>query len=179
MLWKYYPSMFEDVDLDELLEKVESLVEDNIVGRYKIERKSCKIVGERIDDVVFSYRNFAVYNWSVSRIIRRIKRKIEKELNLRPFDYCLVHLYKDGNSSIAWHNDNEALDSEVVSVSFGATRKFRFRKIGTTKGWKKEFLLGHGDVLLMKVGCQSKYQHTVPKEKRITEPRINLTFRYY
>lgn len=93
------------------------------------------------------------------------------------FDYVLCHYYPDGNASINWHNDKEALDSDVVSVSFGSQRYFRFRLIGKTKGWIDQFELEHGDVFHMLCGCQRKLEHCVPVQKRITEPRINLTFR--
>lgn len=92
-------------------------------------------------------------------------------------DYCLVHLYLDGEAGIAWHNDKEALNSNVVSVSFGATRVFRLRNIGQTQGWVGSFNLNSGDLFIMGPLCQQKYEHTIIKSKLVTESRINLTFR--
>jgi len=64
----------------------------------------------------------------------------------------------------------------IASVSFGAARDFvlrhnldRSRKISTT--------LSAGDVLIMAGTMQEHWQHSIPKRKGVTEPRINLTFR--
>jgi alkylated DNA repair dioxygenase AlkB len=61
-------------------------------------------------------------------------------------------------------------------VSFGAPRDFvlrhnleRSRKISTT--------LSAGDVLIMTGTTQQHWQHSIPKRKGISQPRINLTFR--
>jgi len=51
------------------------------------------------------------------------------------------------------------------------------RKIKETRGWDYEWDLNAGDLIIMKVGCQSQYKHTVPKQLRVTKPRLNLTFR--
>ena len=99
--------------------------------------------------------------------------------NGETYDYVLVHIYYSGKGSIAYHNDSEAMNSSIASVSFGSTRKFRFRKIGKTKGWDHEFRLGSGDLFMMYKGCQSKYMHSVPIERSVKSQRINLTFRKY
>jgi len=90
-----------------------------------------------------------------------------EELCGRTIDYALLHLYKDGTAHIGWHNDKEALDGEIVSVSFGHPRLFRIKGIDQTSGWLKEYTLGHGDVLIMKRGMQRLYKHSVPKQLKI------------
>jgi len=107
-----------------------------------------------------------------------IRDKVEKHTGIK-FDYVLFHIYATGKSSIGFHADEEALDSTVVSVSLGATRKFRFKKIGRTKGWDHELHLKSGDVVIMHPGCQEVYLHCVPKELKVKIARINLTFRQY
>lgn len=64
----------------------------------------------------------------------------------------------------------------IASVSFGAARDFvlrhnldRSRKISTR--------LSAGDVLIMAGSTQQHWQHSIPKRKGVTQPRINLTFR--
>lgn len=104
------------------------------------------------------------------------------------FDYVLCHIYEDGSDYIGWHCDREALNTPIVSVSLGPTegsRKFRFRKMGETKGWEEEFDLVSGDVLIMhgptkkREGCQRVYKHGVPSTKKKVSPRMNLTFRQF
>lgn len=118
------------------------------------------------------------HDWSKSPIIRSIREHFQRKLGV-PIDYCLMHLYVDGNVSIGYHSDKEAMNDPVISVSFGATRKFRFRKIGDKRGYDTELLLKSGDVVIMKEDCQRHYKHSVPVEKGVKGPRINLTFRRY
>lgn len=43
------------------------------------------------------------------------------------FNVCLLNLYHDVNDGMAWHSDNEKAlknNSAIVSLSFGAERKF-------------------------------------------------------
>ena len=105
----------------------------------------------------------------------------------KTYDYVLVHIYDTGDAGISYHRDNEALNSSISSVSLGATRKFRFKKIGRKKGWDSELYLHDGDLVIMhgpdpisgRKSCQNIYLHSVPVEKKVKEPRINLTFREY
>ena len=118
------------------------------------------------------------YDWSVCPIVQQIRRHFQTVFDTK-LDYCLMHLYLDGDASIGYHSDREALNSMIISVSFGATRKFRFRKISDKIGYHTELRLKSGDVVIMKNTCQRYYKHTVPVEKKIKTPRINLTFRRF
>jgi alkylated DNA repair dioxygenase AlkB len=96
------------------------------------------------------------------------------------FNCCLCNLYRDGSDLIGWHSDDEpefGSDPEVASVSFGSPRTFRMRR-KSNHADKMDFELGDKSLLLMPKGTQSEWQHMVPKTKKITGPRINLTFRY-
>ncbi len=165
-MWTYYPGTFQQFPLQCLLDEISPLVTQNS------SRQSCVFYSEGTE-VIYSMNS---YPWPTSGLIPQIKAYIEATLKTE-FDYCLAHIYPDGNSSIAWHNDKESLCEEIISVSFGQTRKFRLRKLLATKGWDAEFLLQHGDVFHMHRGCQSVYEHTVPKETTVDGLRINLTFR--
>jgi len=103
--------------------------------------------------------------------------KVASALIESPINWVLCHIYPTGGSTIGYHSDREALHTYVVSMSIGATRKFRFRKRGATKGFEYQLDLADGDVLVMKPGCQSKYAHSLIKEAKVKDPRINLTFR--
>lgn len=147
-------------------------------------------------DYAYSQANMSPISYTKTPIISSIKHEVEKILeteilkNSKPgttkvvpkFSGCLAHIYRDGKDYIGWHNDREAISpplNHVVSISFGASRKFRFRRIGDTKGWKHEFNLNSGDMLYMYGECQQIYKHTVPKQLRIKDGRINLTFRVF
>jgi alkylated DNA repair dioxygenase AlkB len=97
----------------------------------------------------------------------------------------LLNHYRDGNDSIAYHADNEAVDIDkniIASISVGATRVFCLRpKNGRTKPLvaepKMKFELSHGSLIVMQGDTQKSWIHAIPKDAKVTEPRINLTFR--
>jgi hypothetical protein len=91
----------------------------------------------------------------------------------------LCNLYRDGRDSMGWHSDDEAeLGAQpcIASLSLGATRRFRLRH-RHDPGLRLELELAPGSLLLMAGTTQRNYRHDLPKSARITEPRINLTFR--
>ena len=79
---------------------------------------------------------------------------------------------------MAWHSDAEKdlkKNGAIASVSFGAERKFSFKHKETAE--KVEIILPHGSLLIMKADTQSNWLHRLPPTKKISTPRINLTFR--
>lgn len=101
-------------------------------------------------------------------------------------DSCNMNLYEDGGSAVGWHADDESLfqgkfqDIAIISVSFGATRKFELRY-----NWPEEgdaavirIPIKSGDLMTMEGMCQKHLQHRVPKEEYVSSPRINLTWRW-
>ncbi len=79
---------------------------------------------------------------------------------------------------MAWHSDGEKdlkKDGTIASMSFGAERKFSFKHKQTQE--KIELMLEHGSLLLMKDTTQTHWLHRLPPTKKVTGPRVNLTFR--
>lgn len=130
-----------------------------------------------VGDSNYNQGNIPPIDWSLVPYITGLRNFLAIIFHVQP-DYCLVHLYIDGSARINWHNDKEAWTSDVFSISFGATRKFRFRRIKQKTGYLKELLLHSGDLVWMKPGCQQKFLHCVPPTLSVKEPRINLTFRF-
>jgi len=95
------------------------------------------------------------------------------------FTHCLANLYRDGNDSMGWHADNEkelGKDPVIASLSIGGPRKFQLKHIKNPQ-LKHSLFLDHGSLLIMKGKTQEFWKHQLPKSKKITESRINLTFR--
>lgn len=95
------------------------------------------------------------------------------------FNSVLVNLYRNGDDSMGWHADDEpelGPSPVIASLSLGATRRFRFRHRRTREIVEHD--LTGGSLLVMSGACQSAWMHAVPKQKRITEARVNLTFRF-
>lgn len=99
---------------------------------------------------------------------------------------CNLNLYEDGGMSVGWHSDDERLfqgkfsDCRILSLSLGVARKFELRLNWPEDGEKSihRMLLGDGDICSMEGMVQKHFQHRVPRDDHIEEPRINLTWRW-
>jgi alkylated DNA repair dioxygenase AlkB len=102
-----------------------------------------------------------------------------------PFNSVLANLYRDGNDSMGWHSDDEpelGRQPTIASISLGAERHFQLRRRKKTEsksnaGPSTNRLLPHGSLLLMSGNSQRDWQHALPKRRRVSKPRVNLTFR--
>lgn len=95
------------------------------------------------------------------------------------FNSVLLNWYRSGADHISWHTDAEpelGKNPLIASINFGATRRFLLRRQDEHKQ-KLEIPLNHGSVLVMAGALQHHWQHSVPKQKKITQSRVNLTFR--
>ena len=95
------------------------------------------------------------------------------------FYFVLLNRYRSGSDSVAWHSDHEVpnVPQPVIgSLTLGATRAFDLRP----KAHHRRIIsidLDHGDLLVMRGDTQRNWEHRVVKNPRISEERINLTFR--
>ena len=189
--WNYIARFFDDRDnsyylrlLKESSDLLTSLPSANRVSYVLTSRKSTDVIDltnmkqqeDKPVNLPYGYSYIQSVDWSFCKTVEKIKSTLEKYFETT-FDYCLFHLYTTGQANINWHNDKEALNSDVVSVSFGASRKFRLRHLGSTRGYQYEYHLGGGDVFRMNSNCQRRWEHCIPKESTIKLGRINLTFR--
>lgn len=97
-----------------------------------------------------------------------------------PFNSVLINRYRNGRDSMGWHSDDEPELGErpvIASLSLGAARRFLLRR-RDDHALTTEFLLAHGDLLVMAGDTQRFYQHALPKTARPMGERINLTFRW-
>ncbi|ELP5727530.1 alpha-ketoglutarate-dependent dioxygenase AlkB [Vibrio vulnificus] len=94
------------------------------------------------------------------------------------FNSVLANLYRDGQDSMGWHQDNEpelGVNPIIASVNLGETRRFVLQHKLTKQ--KIEFELTSGSLLVMGGTTQHYWQHCVPKTAKIKSERINLTYR--
>ena len=106
-----------------------------------------------------------------------VKQKVEEVTGLA-FNSCLLNLYQSGEEGMSWHSDAEAELGKypaIASVSLGVQRKFVLKHKASAE--KIELQLEPGSLLLMAGETQQHWQHSLPKTKKVKEPRINLTFR--
>jgi alkylated DNA repair dioxygenase AlkB len=95
------------------------------------------------------------------------------------FNSAGLNLYRDGNDSVAPHNDHlEELERgyPIALLSLGATRRMTIR----TKQPPRRVLqvdLEPGSLLLMSWRTQHHYDHAIPKTRAPVGPRISIAFR--
>ncbi len=130
-------------------------------------------------DVPYTYSGLTMAPEPWSPSLLEIKNHIQI-LTGAVFNSVLLNLYRDGNDSMGWHQDNEMVLGEnpvIASVNFGQTRRFRLRH-KTIKGEAVSIDLPDSSLLIMDGPTQHHWQHSVPKTKKIVRPRINLTYRW-
>jgi len=114
-----------------------------------------------------------------SPVLAEIKAEVEAASGAA-FNSVLANLYRDGADSMGWHSDDEPELGErpvIASASFGATRRFRLRHRHRRELDPVAVPLSHGALLVMKGDTQSNWKHQIPKTRKVSEPRVNLTFR--
>jgi alkylated DNA repair dioxygenase AlkB len=106
-----------------------------------------------------------------------IKEKIFKLSDVN-FNSVLMNWYRSGEDHIGWHADDEkelGKNPIIGSVNFGEERDFIIRL--NDKSARITIPLKHGTFLMMSGEMQHFWQHCVPKRKKVTGSRVNLTFR--
>ena len=97
----------------------------------------------------------------------------------KDFDTIGFNLYRNGRDSVAWHADRERFvheDPVVAIVSVGMPRSFQMRPRGG--GPRRDWHVGHGDLLVMGGACQHDWEHRVPKEASAPGSRLSIMFRH-
>ena len=146
-----------------------------IFGKHIITRRKVAWYGDK--EFSYTYSNITRQALVWTEELKKLKAIVE-ELTGTIFNSCLLNLYHNGDEGMAWHSDEEkslGKDSAIASFSFGEERKFSFRHKKS-----KEIIslsLEHGSLLVMKGATQTNWLHSLPKSKKITGPRVNLTFR--
>ncbi|BEU96217.1 alpha-ketoglutarate-dependent dioxygenase AlkB [Acidovorax sp. DW039] len=99
----------------------------------------------------------------------------------KKYNSVLLNLYRNGSDHLSWHSDDElelGPDPTISSLSLGASRTFCLRsKISPTHQKRKEITLPNGSLLCMRGLTQAQWEHSIKKEPKIINARINLTFR--
>jgi alkylated DNA repair dioxygenase AlkB len=146
-----------------------------IFGKHIVAKRKVAWYGD--SDYLYTYSNTTKQALVWTKELSDLKQRVE-EVTGTKFNSCLLNLYHNGDEGIAWHSDDEkplGENSIIASLSFGAERKFSFKHKHTKQ--TISVVLEHGSLLIMKDATQTNWLHSVPKSKKITRPRINLTFR--
>lgn len=177
----YFPAFIDKTKADEiyaeLLEKTPWQQDEiTVYGKKHAQPRLTALYGN--EDTPYSYSTIKMqpHHWTV--LLREIKSLVESVSNVN-FTTVLLNQYRDGGDSNGWHADNEkelGANPIIASVSFGAERTFQL-KHNTDKNLKKNIILEHGSLLIMKGTTQHFWKHQIPKTTKPIGKRINLTFR--
>ena len=146
-----------------------------IFGKEIITKRKVAFLGDEGISYKYSGKTKIAENWL--KFILEIKSTVE-QISTEKFNACLLNYYHNGSDAMSWHSDNEKeilKHSAIASVSFGAERKFGFKHNFTKE--EISLLLENGSLLIMKDETQIYWKHKLYTNAKITEPRINLTFR--
>ena len=162
--------------LERLLEAIEWQNDEAIIfGKKIITKRKVAWYGENPYEYTYSNVTKQALPWTNELL--ELKTLVEQETG-ECFNSCLLNLYHNGEEGMAWHSDGETdlkKNGAIGSLSFGAERKFAFKHKQSKE--KVELLLEHGSLLMMKGATQAHWLHRLPPTRKITTPRVNLTFR--
>lgn len=125
----------------------------------------------------YKYSNITKKALPWTQELRELK-EISEQISGHTYNSCLMNLYHSGEEGMAWHSDAEKdllRNGAIASLSFGAERKFGFKHKSSKETVFMQ--LEHGSLLVMKGTTQTHWLHRLPPTKKVTSPRINLTFR--
>jgi alkylated DNA repair dioxygenase AlkB len=157
-----------------------------------LKRKQCTFVTPNTSDYIFAGQDneHFVDDWPpiVSKALEQVKA-MEQD----PWLYTAVHvnLYEDGGVGVEPHQDNEknmvqekSIYSYTLLQDESTPRDFSLYTLHANAKNKDnekvvDVSLGHGDLLIMKAGMQTRYKHGIGKVRpyKRYKPRINLTVR--
>ena len=161
---------------DKLMNTIEWKNDEVIIfGKHIITKRKAAWYGNSNYTYTYSQTTKQAISWT--KELLALKQLVE-EITKTQFNSCLLNLYHSGEEGLSWHSDDEkelGKNSTIASLSLGAVRKFSFKHKLTKQ--PLSIILENGSLLVMKDSTQTNWLHSLPKSKKVTKPRINLTFR--
>jgi alkylated DNA repair dioxygenase AlkB len=111
--------------------------------------------------------------------IRALTERVNAFAGTR-FNHVLCNRYRDGRDNMGLHADDEpelGPDPVVATLSLGATRRMTLVPRRPRDGERRALELPSGSLLVMRGACQRRFRHGIPREPRVTDERISVTFR--
>ena len=176
----YHGVVFNEQEANEICKDLFETIpwrQDEVLmfGKKIITKRKVAWYGDKPFDYTYSHVKKSALPWTSA--LKAIKDKVEA-CSGETYNSCLLNLYHSGEEGMGWHTDNEKelkKDGAIASISFGAPRKFCFKHKETDE--KVDLQLEHGSLVVMKGTIQSNWLHRLPPSKKVSQPRINLTFR--
>ena len=162
--------------LDRLLNDIEWRNDEAVIFGKRIVTKR-KVAWYGNEEYNYTYSNTTKQALGWTDELLQLKALVERVSGVT-FNSCLLNLYHNGEEGMSWHSDDEKTlgrNTSIASLTLGAERKFSFKhKVGKES---RSIVLEHGSLLVMKGTTQTHWLHSLPKSKKVTSPRVSLTFR--
>lgn len=177
---RYYGSILDSKSanhyFDQLLKTILWEHDQTVIfGKLIVTKRKVAWYGDEPFNYTYSKTTKSALPWT--KELLELKQIIENKSG-ETFNSCLLNLYHSGEEGMSWHSDDEKdlkKNGAIASLSLGATRKFAFKHKVSKQ--TVSVVLENGSLLIMKGRTQSNWLHRLPPTKRISTPRINLTFR--
>jgi alkylated DNA repair dioxygenase AlkB len=178
----FFPEFFQPNESDQIFQK--------LLNQTNWRQEKIRVYGKHLDlprltawygdpGKAYSYSGISMLPNPWTDNLHKIRQRVGAAAGVR-FNSVLLSLYRTGEDSLSWHQDDErelGEDPVIASVSFGGTRSFQFKHKAKKELDKVSIDLTHGSLLIMKGPTQRFWVHQVPKTSKPVSPRINLTFR--
>ena len=176
----YYGTIFTTIEANHFTQNLLTNIDwrndqSFIYGKLITTKRKVGWYGDEAFDYTYSKTTKKALPWTDE--LQEIKY-ITEEKTGEQYNSCLLNLYHNGDEGMGWHSDAEKelkKDGAIASLSFGAERKFLFRHKQSKD--TISVMLENGSLLLMHGTTQAHWLHRMPPTKKVTTPRINLTFR--
>tara|TARA_R110000772_G_scaffold232197_4_gene343527 strand:+ start:545 stop:1132 length:588 start_codon:yes stop_codon:yes gene_type:complete len=115
-----------------------------------------------------------VFAWA--GLMAKLREGVEKLIGSK-FEVAMCLYYPDGNYFAPYHFDQQTSGYKTIlpSVSLGEVREFSFKENDSQAIYSLD--LANGSLIIMKDYCQARYTHSLPKNSKYKNGRINITFR--
>lgn len=130
-------------------------------------------------EVAYRYSGQTLEPRPFTETVRALTERVNHFAGTR-FNHVLLNRYRDGRDSMGVHSDDEpelGPDPVVATLSLGSARRLTLTPRRPSDGERRSLELPSGSLLLMRGACQRRFRHGIPREPRVTEERVSLTFR--
>jgi len=135
---------------------------------------------DRVVDVPRLLSGFALDDPALPSALADAAGRIRAALGV-PFSHVGLNFYRDGNDSVAPHNDklhSIVAGQPIALLSLGDTRRMDIREKPTAPSRRTRRIdLEPGSLLVMSHDSQKHYDHGIPKTRDVVGPRISCAFR--
>ena len=133
---------------------------------------------DRVVDVPRLVSSYRLESPSLPQPLPEVAARVRAELG-EPFNTVGLNYYRDGNDSVAPHNDKLHTlvpGHPIALLSLGSTRCMTIRAKAAPRAAIR-IELAPGSLLVMSYDSQLHYDHGIPKTRGKVPPRMSLAFR--